>query len=63
MGAFLPMRENEIDDSKYREFLDLVGIVEDALARADELALGMVAIHLQSAVELLRQGLDQRHTP
>ena len=56
------MRDDGIDDAKYPAFLDLVSMVEDALARADELALGMVAIHLQSAVELLRQGLDQRCT-
>lgn len=56
------MRDNGIDDAKNPAFLDLVSIVEDALARADELALGMVAIHLQSAVELLRQGPDQLRT-
>ena len=56
------MGDNGIDDAKDPAFLDLVSIVEDALARADELALGMVAIHLQTAVELLRQGLDQRCT-
>jgi hypothetical protein len=56
------MRDDGIDNAKHPEFLDLVSIVEDALARADELALGMVAIHLQSAVELLRLGPDQHRT-
>jgi hypothetical protein len=56
------MQDNGIDDENYQAFLDLVSVVEDALARADELALDMVAIHLQSAVELLRQGPDQHRT-
>lgn len=56
------MQDNGIDDAKYRAFLALASLVEDALVRADKLALGMIAIHLQSAVELLRQGPDQLRT-
>jgi hypothetical protein len=48
------MRTGGISEVTASEELELLQIVEDALLRADELDLSIVAIHLQSALDVLR---------
>ena len=49
--------ERDNDDGVMRHGV-LVSILENALSLADEMQLSMAAIHISSAIETLRQGMD-----
>ena len=49
--------ERDDDDGVMRHGV-LVSILENALSLADEMQLSMAAIHISSAIETLRQGMD-----
>lgn len=49
--------ERNDDDDKTLHF-ELIRILEGALSLADDLQLSMAAIHINSAIEDLRQGMN-----